>query len=147
MPYSFELETHIDTRGRLIVINEFPFPIVREFKIYDVPPAETRGKHAHRECHQLLIAVTGTVIARLHDGKTALAYRLSSPSMALHIEPMIWGEFEFLPGAILQVFASQMYNPDDYIWDFNKFLALKGKSTSQPLTPEGVSLSRPEPER
>lgn len=122
MPHSFELETHTDTRGTLIVINEFPFTIEREFKICGVPPGEIRGCHAHRKCRQIHIAVVGTVIARLNDGARWLTYRLSSASVALDVEPMVWGEFEFLPGAVLQVLASHKYDRDDYIHDYNDFL-------------------------
>ncbi|WP_206215717.1 WxcM-like domain-containing protein, partial [Pseudomonas viridiflava] len=53
-----------DIRGSLSA-GEFersiPFKSERYFLVYDVPTAETRGEHAHLQCHQFLIAVKGSV--------------------------------------------------------------------------------------
>jgi UDP-2-acetamido-3-amino-2,3-dideoxy-glucuronate N-acetyltransferase len=125
LPRSFNLDLHDEARGKLVVINEFPFAVKREFKIFDVPRDRRRGQHAHKECHQVLVAVTGTVIVTTDDGNNRLKYRLTSPVIALHVEPMVWVEVEFMPGAILQVFASHQYDTDDIISDYNQFLEEK----------------------
>ena len=48
---------------------EIPFNINRIFYLYDIPGGEGRGAHAHKECHQFLIATSGSFEVQLDDGK------------------------------------------------------------------------------
>lgn len=118
--------TAVDLRGRLTV-GEFeksvPFVPRRYFLVYDVPSKDTRGEHAHRQCHQFLICVHGSVTCVVDDGKSRQEYVLSEPYQGLHMPPMIWGtQYQYSPGAVLLVFASHYYDPDDYIRDYSEFL-------------------------
>lgn len=124
MPSLVEFDSHKEGRGELIVIDEFPFDVKRYFDIRLVPREQRRANHAHRECHQILRAVSGTVTVTLDDGQEQKAYRLSSPTMGLYVEPMVWIQVEFGPGAILGVFCSHLYNKTEEINDYDEFLEM-----------------------
>jgi hypothetical protein len=107
---------------------EVPFPIKRLFYLYDIPGGESRGAHAHIECHQFLIAVSGAFEVLLDDGKTQRLMQLNRPYYGLHIPPKIWAsEINFSSGAICLVLASHVYNASDYIRDYNDFLKSREK--------------------
>ena len=102
---------------------EVPFSIKRVFYIYDIPGGEDRGAHAHKECHQFLIAVSGSFEIELNDGKTKRTIMLNRPYYGLHIPPGIWAaEKGFSSGAICLVLTSHRYDAGDYIRDYNEFL-------------------------
>jgi len=103
---------------------EIPFAIKRVFYLYDIPGGESRGAHAHKECHQFLIAVSGSFEVLLDDSKTKRIVQLNRPYVGLHIPPGIWAsEINFSSGSICLVFASHAYNEKDYLRDYNDFLA------------------------
>ncbi len=117
-----------DMRGTLSV-GEFertvPFPVKRYFLVYDVPSVEIRGEHAHHACHQFLIAIRGSVHVVADDGKNRQEFLLNSPSVGLHFPPLIWGvQYRYSPDAMLLVFASDYYDNDDYIRDYDLFKQL-----------------------
>ncbi|WP_431472849.1 sugar 3,4-ketoisomerase [Luteimonas dalianensis] len=120
----------IDIRGSLTV-GEFersvPFVAKRYFMVFDVPSVETRGEHAHRECHQFLICVRGSVSVVADDGARRREYLLDRPDLGLHLPPMVWGiQYKYSPDALLLVFASHYYDSDDYIRNYDEFLQLAG---------------------
>lgn len=126
------LPTVQDMRGNLNareIGNGLPFSPVRYFVVYDVPSKEVRGEHAHKECHQLLICLKGSVNCLVDNGEERSEYCLDSPEKALHIPPMIWGtQYKYTQDAILLVLASHAYDPDDYIRHYNEFLRMKSSS-------------------
>jgi hypothetical protein len=102
---------------------EIPFDVKRVFYIYDIPGGEDRGAHAHIECHQFLIAASGSFEIELDDGIAKRTVMLNRPYYGLHIPPGIWAaEKGFSSGAICLVLASQKYNENDYLRDYNTFL-------------------------
>lgn len=102
---------------------ELPFDVKRVFYLYDIPGGESRGAHAHKECHQFLIAASGSFEVLLDDGKTQRIVQLNRPYHGLHIPPMIWAsEINFSSGSICLVMASEGYNENDYIRDYTTFL-------------------------
>lgn len=102
---------------------EIPFNIKRVFYLYDIPGGESRGAHAHRECHQFLVAASGAFEILLDDGKTKRLIQLNRPYMGVHVPPGIWAsEMNFSSGSICLVFASHTYSPTDYIRDYAEFL-------------------------
>ena len=106
--------------------SELPFDIKRVFYLFDVPGGESRGAHAHRACHQFLIAGSGSFEVLLDDGKVQRQIQLNRPYIGLHIPPMIWAsEINFSSGAICLVLASEKYNEQDYIREYAEFLRLK----------------------
>jgi dTDP-4-dehydrorhamnose 3,5-epimerase-like enzyme len=102
-----------------------PFIPKRYFLVYDVQSREVRGEHAHKELHQFLVCVKGSCSVMVDDGKCREEYVLNSPGAALHIPPMVWGvQYKYSSDAVLMVLASDVYNADDYIRDYDEFLSL-----------------------
>jgi len=105
---------------------EIPFDIKRIFYLYDIPGGKDRGAHAHIECHQFLIAGSGSFDVLLDDGKSKKIVTLNQPYKGLHIPPGIWAsEINFSSGSICLVLASHKYNEKDYIRNYNDFLKYK----------------------
>jgi dTDP-4-dehydrorhamnose 3,5-epimerase-like enzyme len=114
-----------DSRGRLAA-GEFgrdiPFLPKRYFMVFDVPGAQVRGEHAHRRCAQFLVCVRGSVSVVVDDGLASEQIELGEPSQGLLIPPMIWAaQREYSGDAILLVFASEHYDADEYIRDYEEF--------------------------
>lgn len=118
-----------DMRGNLIVRQlgaGMSFVPQRCFLVFDVPSRELRGEHAHRVCEQLLICVAGSVSVLCDDGTHRQEFLLDSPEIGLHMPAMIWGtQYRYTPDAVLMVLASHAYDPNDYIRDYDTFLAEK----------------------
>lgn len=115
-----------DLRGDLVareIGKGFPFAPARCFLIFDVTSHEVRGEHAHRQCQQLLVCVRGSVVALCDDGHGRQEFRLDSPTTGLLLPAMVWGtQYRYTRDAMLLVFASRGYEPDDYIRDYDQFL-------------------------
>lgn len=100
-----------------------PFDIKRVFYSFDIPGGEARGAHAHKECHQFLIAASGSYEVVLDDGNNKRTVSLNRPFYGLHIPPGIWAaEQNFSSGSICLVLASQGYVESDYIRSYEDFL-------------------------
>ena len=124
-----------DMRGDLSV-GEFPsdIPFIprRYFLVFDVPSQETRGEHAHRECHQFLVCVKGSCSVVADDGRHRKEVLLDAPELGLHLPPMTWGiQYRYSADAVLLVFASHAYDPADYIRDYAEFVASMPVTTSR----------------
>ncbi|HEU4583094.1 MAG TPA: WxcM-like domain-containing protein [Polyangiaceae bacterium] len=118
-----------DMRGSLSVgeySRDIPFVPQRYFLVFDVPSAEVRGEHAHYKCHQFLICAKGQVSVVADDGTRREEYRLDSSDVGIYLPPMVWGiQYRYSADAVLLVFASDPYDPKDYIRDYDQFLAAK----------------------
>lgn len=127
-----KLRVAADIRGKLTVGevgNGLPFVPQRMFMVHDVPNRETRGEHAHRECHQLLICAHGQCVAVADDGNARQEFLLNSNDKALYMPPKIWGtQYRYSESAVLVVLASQAYDPQDYIRSYQEFLKMVGGS-------------------
>ena len=105
---------------------EIPFDIKRIFYLYDIPGGKNRGAHAHIECHQFLIAGSGSFDVLLDDGESKKTVTLNQPYKGLHIPPGIWAsEVNFSSGSVCLVLASHKYDEEDYIRDYQEFLNYK----------------------
>ena len=115
-----------DIRGNLSVgdfSRDVPFRPERFFFVFDVPSIETRGQHAHRHCHQFLICVKGSCSVVADDGRNRAEVVLATPDLGLYLPPRIWGiQYKYSRDAVLLVFASDPYDPDDYIRSYAEFL-------------------------
>ncbi len=111
--------------GHITAINnqvDIPFNTKRVYYLYDIPSGETRGGHAHYNLYQLIVAAMGSFDVVLHDGQNEKRITLNQPNKGLLVLPGIWRELEkFSAGSILLVLASEKYNEDDYIRDYNQF--------------------------
>jgi WxcM-like, C-terminal len=114
-----------DRNGNITAVNngnEIPFEVNRVFYLYDIPGGESRGAHAHKECHQFLVAASGSFEVLLDDGTTKRQVLLNRPDIGLHIPPGIWAsEVNFSSGSICLVLASHVYNESDYLRDYIDF--------------------------
>ncbi len=121
-----------DLRGNLTVgeiPTDVPFAPKRYFLVHEVPSSETRGAHAHRQCAQFLVCVTGACSVLVDDGNQRMEIRLDKPRLALYVPPMIWAvQYKYTSDAVLLVLASHAYDAADYIRDYDEFLAAVGRS-------------------
>lgn len=109
---------------------QIPFVPKRYFIVFDVPGQDVRGEHAHRHCHQFMVCARGSVTVVVDDGKTSEEIPLNSPNLGLYVPPKIWAvQYKYSPDALLLVFASDPYDPDDYIRDYDDFLSAIQKTT------------------
>jgi len=105
-----------------------PFAVKRVFYSYDIPGGESRGAHAHKECHQFLIAASGAFEVVLDDGTNKRTVALNRPYWGLHVPPGIWAsEQGFSSGSICLVLASEPYSEPDYIRSYDEYLKYLGK--------------------
>lgn len=115
-------------RGHLTPIEEMsdvPFEIKRVYYLTRVPENTSRGYHSHKELEQILICLNGNIKIRITDGKTEDVIVLSNPAEGLYIGPMIWREmYDFSPGSVLLVLASEHYNESDYIRNYDEYIKL-----------------------
>ncbi len=116
----------IDPRGNLTVAEQMvhvPFDVERVYWTYDVPSGESRGGHAHRECEEVIIAVSGSFDVTLDDGDRRRTYHLNHPYQGLYVGTGVWRTLDdFSSGAVCLVLASRLFNEDDYIREYDEYL-------------------------
>ena len=121
-----DLPKMFDPRGNLTVAEQFknvPFGIKRVYWVYDVPGGESRGGHAHKECKEFIIAVSGSFHVTLDDGTDKKSYLLNHPYKGLLVDTGVWRTLDdFSSGAVCLVLASELYEESDYIRDYDEFL-------------------------
>ena len=106
----------------LEVNQDIPFDVNRVYYIYNVPQNERRGFHSHTDLEQVLVCMSGEVSVLVEDGLGSQVIKLSNPSDALYIGPMVWREmFDFSENSVLVVFASRHYDASDYEHDYERF--------------------------
>ncbi|MEM3485215.1 MAG: FdtA/QdtA family cupin domain-containing protein [Candidatus Bathyarchaeia archaeon] len=123
-----------DHRGNLTFIESakhIPFEIKRIYYLYDVPAAEVRGGHAHKELEQIIIALSGSFDVILDNGVEKAAVTLNRPWEGLYIPRLVWRELEnFSSGAVCLVLASQFYDENDYYRNYDQFLSAVSKGVN-----------------
>jgi len=123
-PELIQFALHKDLNGALCAYQaqqHVPFNIRRVFTVTACKD-DVRGKHAHKQCTQLLICVSGRIRTGCDDGQTVTQFTLDDMSVGLLIPPGIWAEEEYLSdGAVLMVLCDRDYDADDYIRDYNEF--------------------------
>lgn len=115
-----------DPRGNLTVVEgmkQVPFDIKRTYWVYDVPGGEHRGGHAHKQCHEFIIALSGSFIVTLDNGKKKNSFLLNHPYQGLLVETGMWRTLDdFSSGAVCMVLASEPFDENDYIRDYDDYL-------------------------
>lgn len=127
-PIIIDFQQHGDERGMLVALEnrkEIPFVIRRVYYIYDTKEDIRRGFHAHKSLEQILVCVSGSCRIYLDDGTETAEVILDKPYQGLYIANDIWREmYDFSEDAVLLVLASETYSEQDYIRDYNQFIAM-----------------------
>ena len=121
-----QLQQHGDDRGMLIALERgrnVPFDIRRVYYMFATCGEVHRGRHAHRHLRQLVVTVRGSVTMLLDDGAGPVEVLLDDPSQGLLLGSMVWRElYNFSEDCVLMVLADQLYDPADYITNYDEFL-------------------------
>jgi dTDP-4-dehydrorhamnose 3,5-epimerase-like enzyme len=125
-PTKISIPTFSNPLGSLGVVEgeaEFPFPIKRVYFLHSIPEGAVRGSHAHKNLHQLIIALSGSLTVTLDDGLTPRQFELETAEEALTVPPGYWRTLtNFSQGATALVLASEEFTPSDYIRDYDEFV-------------------------
>lgn len=127
-----ELDKHHSNRkGNLTVVENgktLPFDVKRVYYLYDVPGGESRGSHAHRDLEQFIVAASGSFKVTLDDGNCKRSFMLNRPYQGLYVKPGMWRDLDdFSSGAVCMVLASEVYQAEDYIRDYDDFLKFRNE--------------------
>lgn len=142
------LHVATDLRGSLAAVElaqDLPFVPARFFAVFDVPSRDVRGEHAHRACEQVLVCLRGSVACIVDDGAARSETRLDRPDVGLYVPAMVWGtQYRYTDDAVLAVFASLPYDADDYIREYDAFLAAvqTGPAAGSPTGPDQPAAAR-----
>lgn len=121
-----ELPKITDPRGNLTVVEankNVPFDIKRTYWVYDVPGGECRGGHAHKQCLEFIVAVSGSFHVTLDNGKEKNTYLLNHPWQGLLVDTGVWRTLDdFSSGAVCMVLASEKFEEEDYIREYDDYL-------------------------
>lgn len=122
-----DLHKEIDRRGNLTVVEQMkdiPFNISRVYWVYDVPGGKNRGGHAHKHCRELLVAASGSFNVTLDNGYEKRTFFLNHPYQGLLINTNMWRTLDdFSSGALCLVIAEDPFLEEDYIRDYDDFIA------------------------
>lgn len=128
-PHIIDLPKFLDQRGNLSFIEEFrhiPFKIKRTYWIYDVPGGESRGGHAYKDTAEFIVALSGAFEVVLDDGEKKETFLLNRSYYGLYVPKGYWREMiNFSTNSVGLILAPTLYEPEDYIRDYNEFLKLK----------------------
>ena len=121
-----DFQYHGDDRGSLVIVEEnknIPFQPKRLFYIYDVKDDKVRGNHANIDSEFVMVAVKGSVVINVDDGKKKSIFKLDDPKKGLYVPKLTWKTmYDFSSDAVLLVIASTLYNKDEYINDYDEFI-------------------------
>lgn len=129
MRYSLiKFKVHGDHNGKLIALeknDDFPFDIKRVYYIFDSSKDVIRGKHAHKNLQQVIICARGECDFIIDDGSVREKIKLNDPSQGLYLNSCVWREFSnFSSDCLIIVLASEYYNKDDYIHNYDEFIKI-----------------------
>lgn len=121
-----DLPKIFDPRGNLTVAEgglNLPFDVSRVYWVYDVPAGESRGGHAHKRCLEFIVAVSGSFHVTLDNGSERQTYLLNHPYQGLLVETGVWRTLDdFSSGSVCLVLASELFEEEDYIRDYDDFM-------------------------
>jgi len=122
-----------DARGKLSFVEEglpLPFEIARTYWIYDVPGGEKRGAHAFRRNCEFIVALSGSFDVTLSDGVRDRKFSLNRSYYGLYVPNGLWKNMDnFSTNSLALILASEEYDEDDYIMDFDTFVQWQASST------------------
>lgn len=120
-----------DERGHLVIVEgnqDIPFEIKRVFYIYGSDHDVVRGQHANYDTEFVLINVAGTSKVRVTDGTAEKVYHLDRPHIGIYLPKLVWKDmYEFSEDSVLLCLASEHYNANEYIRDYDEYLKVMDK--------------------
>ncbi len=112
--------------GKLVALEkneDFPFDIKRVYYIWDTTKHSIRGKHSHKKLEQVVVCTSGSCDFILDNGKERTVVHLNTPAQGLYLDNTLWREFtNFSEGCVVMVLASEHFDEEDYIRDYDTFL-------------------------
>lgn len=103
-------------------LKDIPFKMKRIYYLTRVPENTIRGFHAHKQLEQILVCLNGSVEVSVSTPFVKEIVKLDDPAKGLYVGPMVWREmYNFSPGSVLVVLASELYDENDYIRDYRKY--------------------------
>lgn len=105
-----------------------PFDIKRVYTVSNTVNDNIRGYHAHKHLEQVFFAIHGSIDVMCEDQLGNKEYfTLNNSSHGLYCGPLVWHTLTYHGEAILMVLASDGYNENDYIRDYDEFKKFKGE--------------------
>ena len=124
-PFLIEFDSYSSTNGTLAVYESgkgVPFKMSRVFSV-SAGVNQLRGKHAHKNCTQILICITGAIEVECDDGKIKQNFKLERSDLGLVIPPAIWATQKYLKeGSVLLALCDMKFDELDYIRSYDKFI-------------------------
>lgn len=120
--------TVVDERGALTFVEKgvLPFKIERIFWITSVPEGKTRGGHAHKTCIEAVFAANGSFDITIDDGSCRFTAHIEDGVKGIIVPAGAWCElFNFTPGSVCIVAASERYDPQGYVTNYGDYLRLR----------------------
>ena len=125
-PIKIKFKSHSAETGELAFFEanrDIPFEIKRIYYLYNIKHRQTRGHHAHKELRQVFICIHGSCKVMLTNGSERIDVLLNDPTEGLYIEKGLWREiYDFSHDAVMVVLASDYYDEQDYIRDYDTYL-------------------------
>lgn len=122
----FALPSFDDKNSSLVVLESLkniPFEIKRIFYIFDVPANQSRGEHANLKSKFFFIALRG--VCKIEIDKKEIIV-LDKPNEGLFLDSMLWKKmYDFSQDCILLVLSDSFYNKDEYIYEYENYVAMK----------------------
>jgi dTDP-4-dehydrorhamnose 3,5-epimerase-like enzyme len=120
-----------DERGHLVIVEgrqDIPFDIKRVFYIYGSDKDVIRGRHANYNSEFVLINVSGTSKVKVDDGEHQRVFELDRPHIGIYLPKLIWKDmYDFSEDSVLLVMASEHYDANEYIRDYNEYIKVMDK--------------------
>ncbi len=124
-PYLIDFRKIGETQIGYISVAEnklLPFQVQRIFWTYFTPESIVRGRHAHYETEQILVAVSGRIIVSVEDNDGKIdTFILDNPNIGLYIPPCVWHTMQYSHTAVQMALSSTEYSEKDYIRDYSTF--------------------------
>lgn len=130
--YKIKFNYHEDSRGKLVALEPFqpiPFIFKRIYYLSDITFGAVRGAHAHKNLKQCLVALSGSFQVHLKTLNKSATVILNNPYEGLIINELVWRDIrKFSHGAVCLCIASELYDPNDYIYSLDKFYEIAKKN-------------------
>lgn len=126
LPRLITLQRDASTAGNLVVMQamaDIPFAIRRVYFVHGIPEWAVRGGHAHKRCHEVVVAAEGAMTVTLEaQNGSQQRFRLADTTTGLYVPPLYWRTVaNYRPASLCLVLASEDYDPAEYLRDRDEF--------------------------